>query len=815
MDPELQIKALVDTLAPRTAHQYKLYHTKFLQWCRDNQLVRTPVADHPYNDVIVTATLVHWFVLSKFVCARDSQLTVSVLRKMISAFKFLHRVCKAYEPEYPYELDHEYLEDVAKLHISACAERPAISPLEIVSTNMWSPNGKRFSEKFFKGGIERLRFLADFLLQQYWHLNFAERSHLTLGDLFAAHNSQILLTDRGVDKAPSFSQKLALLPQDIPWKCPLTTLAAYFFLRFYGVPKSYRGDGFPDLLEGEDWRFLPLIRGKFIDKYPREETMANYYADVFRTCHLPYKRREYFYNKMADNCQYPRARLDELKELEELGKGKQSIYFPQDIGIDFLRHMNGLPVYKPAAPLRERSTLDLPQSLLVQVFPEIESYKRSLDKLSDDAKKFLNLLELLRDRLVAALPLINHFYPEHDLLRDSVFQNAEFQTYCKQKIEELRAKEELQKFESEVLDGTSSGQASLPMETTELTSSRPSMVPIPQDSDTESLHTFLRDQTFRMVQYQTVTNFHLLLQSLSRVFEKLETKKSTREYILYQLGSLEQSLQERITRSAPDDVKKEADSSADTLAPSRPEELPNKASTQQTGYDSDAEDDDDYKEEVSEQPYEDEDVNSNLQSELQALVAQVMDVKFKEEVEKHTIETEARVRQLIATQVKEEVRKQLAQFMNKESRSPTPQLLEESKEETSSISQKRLRDESEPPLEQSPELQFTLSPHLDSIEDIVLEWFTPNPEMGNECVHTMNRNFGKTWRTSSTRTSDFYRQRKLIVEFYICLVNQRKMDRYKAVAVCENLRGSESLEAFSNKLRQWKKQHGNKFDGLG
>ncbi|CEP62915.1 Cbf2p LALA0_S06e06766g [Lachancea lanzarotensis] len=812
MDPELQIKALVDTLAPRTAHQYKLYHTKFLQWCRDNQLVRTPVADHPYKDVIVTATLVHWFVLSKFVCAKDSQLTVSVLRKMISAFKFLHRVCKAYEPEYPYELDNDYLEDVARLHISACAEKAPISSLEIVSVNLWRPNGKRFSEKFFKGGIEKLRFLADFHLQQYWHLSFADRSQLTLGDLFAAPESQMLMTDRTIDGPPSLLQRLALLPQDIPWKCPLTTLAAYFFLRFYGVPKTYRGDGFPDLLDSDDWRFLPLIRGKFIDKYPREETMANYYADVFRTCHLPYKRREYFYNKVADNYQYPRVRRTELKGLDDLGLGKQRVFFPQDIAIDFLRHMNRFPVYKPASALRERPTSDIPQSLLVQVFPEVESYKRVFDKLSDDAKQFLNVLELLRDCLVAALPLINHFYPEHDLLRESVFQNTEFQTYCKQKIEELRAKDELQKFESEALDETSFGQASAPLET-EMGTSRPSVVPIPQDSDTESLHAFLRDQTFRMVQYQTVTNFHLLLQSLSRVFEKLETKKSTREYILYQLGSLEQSLQERIARSAPDDVKKEADSSADTLAPSRPEEIPNKAPFQRTGYDSDAEDDEDYNEDVSEQVQgdDDEDVNSNLQSELQTLVAQVMDGKFRGELEKHTLETESRLRQLIAVQVKEEVRKQLAQYMNQESRSPTPHLLDDN-----NTSQKRMRDDSEPPLEASPdEENFTLSSQLDSIEDIVLEWFTPNPEMNNECVHTMNRKFGKTWRTTSSKTSELYRQRKLIVEFYICLVNQRKMDRYKAVAVCENLRGSESLEAFSNKLRQWKRQHNNEFDGLG
>ncbi|SCV04542.1 LAME_0H19262g1_1 [Lachancea meyersii CBS 8951] len=805
MDPELQIKALVDTLAPRTAHQYKLYHTKYLQWCRDNRLVRSPVADHPYKDVIVTATLVHWFILSKFVCAKDSQLTVSVLRKMISAFKFLHRVCKAYEPEYPYDLDYEYLEGVARLHVSACAEKSPISPLDIVSSNMWSPHGKRFSEKYFKGGIEKLRFLADFHIQQYWHLNFADRSRLTLGDLLAPQESQILLVDRVSEDSPSTIQRLALLRQNTPWKCPLTTLAAYFFLRFYGVSKYYRGDGFPDLLESDNWRFLPIIRGKFIDKYPREETMANYYADVFRTCHLSYKRREYFYNKTADNCQYPRVRRSEFEDLQDLGNGKQNTFFPENIGIDFLRHMNGVPVYEPAGPVDDHSISAIPQSLLVQVFPEVESYKRAAGKLSDDSKRFLKVLELLRDCLVAALPLINHFYPEHDLLRDSVFQSTEFQSFCRQKIEELRAKDELQQYEPESFDLNNTVQASNPVEIQTI-ASKPSAELTQQEAESESLHTFLRDQTFRMVQYQTATNFHLLLQSLSRVFEKLETKKSTREYILYQLGSLEQSLQERITQSSPDDVKQEADSSADTLAPSKPPD----ASQQPALYDSDAEDDEDYKEDGFEGDPNNDDGNTNLQSELQTLVSQVMDVKFKDAIEKQTYEIESRVQQLVAAQVKEEVRKQLAHLMNRDSPSLTPQPTA-----TTILAPKRARDDEEEQLEQSREAQFALSSSLDSIEDVVLEWFTPNPEMGNECVHTMNRKFGKTWRTASTETSDLYRQRKLIVEFYICLVNQRKMDRYKAVAVCENLRGSETLEAFGNKLRQWKKLHNNNFDGLG
>ncbi|SCU88468.1 LANO_0D02190g1_1 [Lachancea nothofagi CBS 11611] len=811
MDPELQIKALVDTLAPRTAHQYKLYHTKYLQWCRDMKLVRSGVADHPYKDVIVTSTLVHWFILSNFVCVDDSQFSVSVLRKMISAFKFLHRICKAYEPDYPYELDYDYLESVARLHVSASAEVAPISPLNMISVHMWSPHGKQFSEKYFKGGIEKLRFLVDFHVQQYWHLAFADRSQIKLGDLRLSEDHNMLLVDRSSKDRPSMVQKSALLRQTIPWNCPLVTLAAYLHLRFYGTAKLYKGDGFPNLLESDEWCFLPLVRGKSLDKYPREETMTNYYADVFRHCHLPYKRREYFYNKSVEYCQYPTVRRVELEELQDLGKG-EDLFFPQSIPVDFLRHMNKQPVYEPVRAPDMQDFSDIPESLLVQIFPEVEEYKRNASNLNNESRHFLAVMELLRYSLVAALPLIKHFFPEHDLFRDSMFQSAEFQGFCQQKIEELRAKDQLEIYQPESLGFNNNEFEPFSQSQPATVNSQKSHIELPPaNTDTESLHTYLRDQTFRMVQYQTATNFHLLLQSLSRVFEKLETKKSNREFILHQLGSLEQTLQDRISKTSPDDIKKEDDSkglsSSDTMDPTKPETVPKNASRNPAALDSDAEDDDDYKED-DEQDEDADDVDPNLQNELQTLVSQVMDVKFQNALESHTKQLETHVHGLIAAQVKEEVRKQLTHLIKQDSQSPTPQPLEQL------APPKRLREDSEPPL-QSSEMQFGMTPQLESIEDVVLEWFTPNPDQGNECVHTMNRKYGKGWRTESSDTMSLYKQRKVIVEFYICLVNQRRMDRYKAVAVCENLRGSEPLALFSEKLKEWKRDHNNTFDGLG
>lgn len=810
MDPHLHIKALVDTLAPRTAHQYKLYHTKFIQWCRDNKLLRRdPGADHPYRDIVVTATLVHCFVLSQYVCVSDSQFSASVLRKMISAFKFLHRVCCAYEPDYPYELDHDYLEAVARLHVSASAENPPFSPLHLVSVNMWTPHSNRLSEKYFKGGLERLRFLVDFHVQQYWHLPFADRARLKLGDLrFAADPGMLHVVrqaQHGAD-APETVQQLALLPQRVPWVCPLVSLAAYLYLRFYGAPKAYKGDGFPDLLGTDEWAFLPLVRGKSLDKYPREETMTNYYAHVFRHCHLPYKRREYFYNKSVDYCQYPEIRRTELDQLQEIAPAQQRELFPHLIPLDFLRHMNHFPVYEPPSENHYADLANVPKSLLVQVFPEIEEYKRSSIPLGEQAQHFIDALQLLRSALVSALPLFYHFFPEHDLFKDPMFQNAEFQGYFHQKIEQLRATDQLQSYDP----------AAFGLVEAERDFAAPSQPPqaldVPPSADTQDLQIYLRDQTFRMVQFQTTSNFHLLLQSLSRIFEKLETKKSNREYIIHQLGSLEQTLQDQIAASKPQDVKTEEEtSSSSTNGPKQEtrESLPAGKLSRPAVFDSDAEDDDDYKEEDDNEDNDDE-VDPNLQNELQALVSQVMDTRFKSAVEQQTAQIERHVQSLISAQVKEEVRKQLAHLLNQQSSTPTPQ----PSQQPVTIAPKRPREEQEPP-STAGESTFAMSPQLTSIEDIILEWFTPNPEQGNECVHTMNKKFGKTWRAGSQEATHLYKQRKLIIEFYICLVNQRQMDRYEAVAVCEKLRDNASIQEFSNMLKSWKKGHNNSFDGLG
>ncbi|SCW02881.1 LAFE_0F16336g1_1 [Lachancea fermentati] len=817
MDAEPQIKALVETLAPRTAHQYKLYQSKYIEWCRSHGLVRSPPASGPYADVIVTASLVHWFVLAHYVCAADAQFSASALRKLVSALKFLHRLCRVYDPAYPYRLDGDYLEAVVRLHIAATAENPPVSPLRTVSVNMWNPHTSALSEKYFRGGVEKLRFLVDFHLQQFWRLRFQDRSRLKLGDLRTA-DGMLLYQSATAHDDTLHTRRFAALPQREPWACPLVSLAAYLYLRFYGAHKSYKGDGFPNLLDNDDWSHLPLIRGKSHDKYPREETMSNYYSDVFRYCHLPYKRREYFQLRSTESVQFPATTPDEDQQLQQLGQGAQQRFFPEQIPLDFLRAMNHYPIYETANATLVPAPRTMPQVVLVQVFAEIQEYSRQWDKLDANAQEFLSVMTLLRDSLVAAMPFIYHAFPEHDLFRDPMYQTPEVQSYFQEVIESCRSNGQLAKYEPQTFG---------------LLGAEPDIAPPSQpnpalaidlvthsDTDSASLVSYLRDQTFQFVQFQTATNFHLLISLLTQVFERLETKKSNRELIIHQLGSLEQTLKDRIAKTTPQDVKQE-ESESNTLRQTVTQSTPSALEYQQP---SDRGTPDD----VSEIDSNDED-DENIR-ELQVLVSQLLDTKMKDMFEAQTTKMTAHIQSIvqeqIRKQVREEVRTQLAYLLNGHSPTPSPA--------PQSIPQKREREDDRPPPPPPPPPSppppprplsplgsptpdpghFTISPELQSIEDVILEWFTPNSQLNGECIHSMNQKHGKKWRLKDSTTKDLYRQRKTIVEFYISLVNERNLGRYEAVALCERLRGERNLEEFSSWLRNWKKTHNQSYNDL-
>lgn len=819
MDREAQVRKLVDSVSPRTAHQYKSYGDAYIRWVRETGLLEQQgEGELLYADLPLSARLVHWFLIDTLVKGKDEEedeegFKIPTLKKIVSSLKFLHRLCAIHGNKC--SLDDKYLEGIIKLHsnwANVRSQRQTTLPVVKVSLNLWSPHTENLSEKFFKTSLEKLRFLVDFHFRVYTNLSYEQRSKVKLAQLRGG--ADVLAMDHKVWSSlqvymPNSARQvkshmpISVRSQALPFLCPLTSLAAYLYLRFYGVSSATKGDGFPDLLASEQddlfWQELPLIRGKSLLDYPREETLSNYYSAVFRYCHLPYKRREYF-NK--SDLEYPTWSDQSFTEFFSKYPSSKQTAFQHEVPLDYDRILNFKSLNEARASEDKLSTV--PDSLLVQMFPEVEHYKRKINELSPEAKVFLQTMEHLRRRLLYHLPWIHEVFPQHDLFKDPIFQNSDFQSYFRQVVgttwgnghlpfNVLPGFDRLDKREFE----------SLLMEPSEPTAEEPvvskevAKVPASLLGSEE-----IMDKTYQFVQYQTLTNFQILLSLLSRIFDRLEMKKSSREFMIHQLDLLHDTLRKNINVSKPQDVsdyiKKE-----ERLAHEEHETAETEKKSGHHGNGLLAIDDSNSEEDG------DEEGGENMQEELKFMINELVGERVRSTVKQQMEHWETRIQDMVKDTVREEVRKRLADHEELASKRPrlssTPPV---ANNDYTSSNAARLDNE-------EASKGFEMSSDLDSVEAVILEWFTPNPKMNDQCVHSMNKLHGKDWRSSFER---LYKERKIIVEFYIHLVNQLGVNRYKAVEICEILRRSNesdgSLASLAKLLKDWKKRSGNSYAGL-
>lgn len=812
MDKESQLRKLVDSVSPRTAHQYKSYGDKFIRWLKDSgQLVEGDVSDELlYKDLPFSSHLVHWFLIETLVRANsddDVESRIPTLKKIISSLKFLHKLCVIHGNRN--SLDEKYLENVVKLHsnwVGTRNSRQTSLPIVKISLNLWNCYTETLSEKYFKTSMERLRFLVDFHFRVYTNLSYEQRSKIKLSQLQS--ESGVMCIDSKSWSSlqvylPNSSPQLrshmpmAIRPQGLPFLCPMTSLAAYLYLRFYGVSSVTKGDGFPSLLGGStddnSWKELPLIRGKSLSDYPREETLSNYYSTVFRYCHLPYKRREYF-NK--SNIEYPTLSSQAFENFFQHTCRAKTAAFPHNVPYDFYQIMNFKSPYnwKDAGGALSQ----LPKGLLVQIFPEIEQYKRRHNELDPEARQFLQLMEQLRERLLLNLPWIQKFFPQHDLFKDPIFQNADFQSYFHQTIGTHLVDDSSLPFD--VLPGFEKlSPATLqdllmePLKSSsdkDMVSHATHISPPPAGLGVDDI----LNKTYQFVQYQTLTNFQMLLSFLSNIFDKLEMKKSSREFMIHQLNLLQDTIVENIKVSKPKDVEEFVKKEEETHEVRRTQRKGNGLLAIDNSMD----------EEDSDGGESDGD---EVQNELKFMVNELVGDRVRSTVKLQMDHWESRIQEMITKTVSEE----LAKALNHDGE-PIPKRPRLST--TPSLTNNQSNSSICVPAEEAVET-FRMNADLCSVEEVILEWFTPNPQMNNQCVHSMNKSLGKEWRTGFEK---LYKERKLIVEFYIFLVNQKDVDRYEAVAISERFRDScpegKSLSALAKLLKDWKREHDNSFEGL-
>ncbi|CDH12471.1 uncharacterized protein ZBAI_04257 [Zygosaccharomyces bailii ISA1307] len=246
-----QVRSLVDSLSPRTAHQYRSYCKRYVGWLVERGLLESePDELVHYHSLPLNNALVHWHLI-------ETAQALPSLRKAISSLKFLSKLCAVNGGAGSFSetaragegggaqtaLDGKCLEQLIKLHeLSAghdsergeCGERGEGSALGELATTLAKVSGHVWSthsplpEKYFRNGLERLRFLVDFQWRAYSRLSYEQRGQLRLASLHVTEKgvtfdivtkSTSLILEGGGGGA--MHQPIALLPQRNPLGCPL------------------------------------------------------------------------------------------------------------------------------------------------------------------------------------------------------------------------------------------------------------------------------------------------------------------------------------------------------------------------------------------------------------------------------------------------------------------------------------------------------------------------------------------------------------------------------------------------------------------
>lgn len=151
-------------------------------------------------------------------------------------------------------------------------------------------------------------------------------------------------------------------------------------------------------------------------------------------------------------------------------------------------------------------------------------------------------MEVLRERFLSNLPWIYKFFPNHDIFQDPIFGNSDFQSYFNDKTIHSKGSPILS---FDILPGFNkiyknktnfySLLIERPSQLTFASSHNPDTHPTQKQEsegplqmsqlDTTQLNELLKQQSFEYVQFQTLSNFQILLSVFNKIFEKLEMKK--------------------------------------------------------------------------------------------------------------------------------------------------------------------------------------------------------------------------------------------------------------------------------------------------
>lgn len=468
-----QLQSLYNSTTKRLITVYKTYLIYYGNWCKNNDLLVKyadqfkPLSDDNdsnnnkisdddasqqnedisnddeaviYKNLPISAQLIHQFlienVIQKFKSRHnDDESITDVLSRWVNGFIFISKVCDIYGNLMikRNKLDEDYLFNVIKLHTYGNDPTKHV-PCYKISINAWNSNTKSLNSIIFKTANEKLKFLVDFHIATYLRLTFKERSQIRLCSFQLVKNKKIIFDtkysndlsilyyDASLDiSSKKTREPVALLPHENPFLCPYTTLAASLFLRFYGIRYFSKGEGFPDLYDPNVVENLYLLSSKYESKYPKESLIGSYYSNMFKYCHVQYKKKKYFENL---HPVYPTWISDShFNQFEEI--------FPNDkVSWDYMNILNGYDPYCETTKIKLGIESNIPsRDIISSVFPEIEMYRGNWDQLPTVSKQLIKMLEVIRLKFVLDVPVIYKVFPEHDIFMHPIFKEPRLQYY--------------------------------------------------------------------------------------------------------------------------------------------------------------------------------------------------------------------------------------------------------------------------------------------------------------------------------------------------------------------------------------------------
>lgn len=469
------LNALYKTTSSRTLKLYKNCILQYVSWFKNKNSINSSITDHIGEDDLdlkddllfyklpLNEHYIHFFILDNMFNSTNSNIDsmgkyINIMEDIVNCLLFADKLRDIYSDNQmdtkSVAIDKNYFINLLNLHRKFNNWDPA--PLYKISINIWnnnsfknlnstnnSTNGDSISNSVFKTSLDKFKFLLDFHLTNFGKLSFDERSNLKLTSFKVINN--IIYCDTNNNKRDSKNENLtsvhkpmAFLPQDCPFLCPYTSMAVYFILRFYGIKGVYRGDGFPDLYDTENFTNTILITGRKYNEYLTDACLRNYYSNIFKYCNFSYRKRNYF---DWNNDSFPVWRDETL-----FAKIKENLTNELDIlPIDYINILNWQrPINKKLDQLNHNfdiASIDnninnnlgykiKPPSLLVEkLFPDIELYKKNWNALSVEAQDFITVMERLRYQLIINLPIIYKIFPNHDIFKIEMFRDSDWQLF--------------------------------------------------------------------------------------------------------------------------------------------------------------------------------------------------------------------------------------------------------------------------------------------------------------------------------------------------------------------------------------------------